>query len=273
VCTDEYIYEGDSDSDESPTVCVFKYSDGVSETEYEFVDMSKDEYEGYQPDPPEFAKEISHYGPCGVCSSAQDLAAIMNPILSIKSFECTRMGSPYKTYDDFLRTLDCMLDLGFTQACAELWASNGFNNAKLGCNSVCLDRLAICLPPPEDDPCEDCPEDLCPVGKTCIGTDGCYSNPKTCCLIRPDLFDKDFINDDCSLDKCLDCDDKKSNEIFTQVAGRTSRNSGLVTANNNFYLLGYGENKWEGLRRPCDSIENIFHSFHGAFDFFTGGAC
>jgi hypothetical protein len=246
VCTDEYIYE--DDGDESSTACVFLYSyGGPSGLQYEFFDMSMDDFDDYELVFPNVSIEISHYGPCGVCSSAEDLAAIMDPTLSIRSFICTRVGSPYKTYHDFERSVACMKKLGFTQACAELWTSNGFNNALLGCNSVCLDRLALCLPP-----------ELCPSDKTCVGFPACLDHPD------PNLrLDPDFNNDDCTLEKCLDCDDKKSNEIFTLVAGRTSRRSGIITAtwiDSDGNGVMEEDDLWVGLKRPCGSIANIFHS-------------
>jgi hypothetical protein len=64
---------------------------------------------------------VTHYGACGVCSTTQDLAAYMRyPDLTTNGRYCSKQGIL-----NFDWGVDCYMDLGFTEPCAEMWIYNG----------------------------------------------------------------------------------------------------------------------------------------------------
>jgi hypothetical protein len=80
---------------------------------------------------------VTHTGACGVCSTLQDLAVYLGtPNLGDPVRECALIGFG----GDPEGTLACILDLGFTEPCAQIWA---FNSANTGaaCRAECLAAL------------------------------------------------------------------------------------------------------------------------------------
>lgn len=61
---------------------------------------------------------ITHVGACGVCSSTQDLAALMRiPDMVTASKMCIKKGGIAKNENSF----ECFLNMGFSESCAFLW--------------------------------------------------------------------------------------------------------------------------------------------------------
>lgn len=80
---------------------------------------------------------VTHAGACGACSSLQDLAVYLEmPDLGGPVRECSLIdlgGNPQATED-------CILDLGFTKPCAQIWVFNSLNTRE-ACLVDCLEAL------------------------------------------------------------------------------------------------------------------------------------
>ncbi|MFH2071490.1 MAG: hypothetical protein ABIJ75_01430 [Actinomycetota bacterium] len=80
---------------------------------------------------------VTHTGACGACSSLQDLAVYLGtPNLGDPVRECALI----EFGDDPGATLDCITGLGFTDACAQIWAFNSANT-RAACLVECLEAL------------------------------------------------------------------------------------------------------------------------------------
>ena len=66
-----------------------------------------------------------------------------------------------------------------------------------------------------------------------------------CLNICLEHFNASYVNESGDLNPCLACDEEESGPVFKRVAGRTRRNSGLVSA----------------ICRPCSTVSQIFHSY------------
>jgi hypothetical protein len=89
--------------------------------------------------------KVTHYGACGLCSSLQDLSVYMRyNDLTAPVRQCGLDGIA-GGHD---ATLECLLELGFSRPCAQIWAYNTANTREQ-CLEVCLD--AIDLPYHEPD--------------------------------------------------------------------------------------------------------------------------
>jgi len=83
--------------------------------------------------------KVSHYGACGLCSSLQDLSVYMryNDLTApVRQCGLDGIGGGEDA------TLECLLGLGFTAPCAQIWAYNTANTREL-CLDVCLDALDL----------------------------------------------------------------------------------------------------------------------------------
>lgn len=137
---------------------------------------------------------ISHYGPCGTCSTLQDLAVYLQyPDLTAVSVRCSFL------FTQGLVTR-CLEQYGFTRPCALTWYYN-IRHTRRRCFAVCL-RSRLTREP---------------------------SN-------RPDG----------SLNPCLQCDEEESGPVFKKTAGRTRRNSGIVSS----------------IRRDDREIRHITHDYY-----------
>lgn len=79
---------------------------------------------------------ITHRGPCGLCSTLQDLAVyIEQRDLTDPVRRCGAFG-----FLDKRQQLNCIIALGFTDACAEIWS---FNTSHTGtvCQEVCTAEI------------------------------------------------------------------------------------------------------------------------------------
>merc|ERR1711935_352990 len=73
----------------------------------------------------------THEGSCGVCSSAQDHVALMSADLKPNAQFCAKDMSAALMDPALMPTLlpnyiQCHKDMGFSDGCAELWASQWF---------------------------------------------------------------------------------------------------------------------------------------------------
>ena len=175
-------------------------------------------------------KVLTHHGACGVCSSAQDLAAFVNPLIALLTIAC---GQNFDVNDgDLDGVTQCLVTrLGFTYDCAYLWASNTVNSILAECQPICLETYGQCLDILEQDPEE---------ASKCFGSipSNVQTSPNTC-----------------ELNGCICCDNKASGETFNYYSGRTRRNSGILTTAEIPFPVPAG--LYVGLKRDCDSIPNV----------------
>lgn len=127
---------------------------------------------------------LTHYQACGACSTLQDLAIYGTRDLTVMAKTCSkRFGLADKKA--------CMLEIGFSEPCAEAWAYNAQQTAAR-CALVCVNTygLQALLEGREDVPPVDAEGNL---------------NP------------------------CLLCDEMLSGPGFQYSAGRIRRNSGILS--------------------------------------------
>jgi hypothetical protein len=141
----------------------------------------------------------------------------------------------HKIHVALRNTTKCFTDAGFSDDCAYLWASNSLNSKVSGCAEDCILWLGDI----------DDPTDLLD-----------FSNP----TVQSLLFS---ANDPetCDLNECLACDDEESGEIFKKYSGRTRRNSGILTVVPVPYPFPAEYYQFAGLKRPCNSIAEIFQVY------------
>lgn len=111
---------------------------------------------------------VTHFGACGVCSSLQDLAVYAgNGDLTTPVRQCGIVGVAQGEE----KSLQCLLDLGFTRPCAQVWYYNTLNT-RTECGDVCI-RLLNAPYQNEDgslNECLQCDEDKSgPVFKAVAG--------------------------------------------------------------------------------------------------------
>lgn len=111
---------------------------------------------------------VTHHRACGQCSSLQDLAIYMGtPDLTEPVRACGILGI---TQGDEAQ-LECLLDVGFSPACADIWAYNT-SHTRAQCAAVCLPLLDAPYHTADGSPnaCIQCDEDLSgPVFKAVSG--------------------------------------------------------------------------------------------------------
>lgn len=97
---------------------------------------------------------LTHYGPCGLCSTLQDLAMYLGYL---------DLGSPVRQcavrnfISPFESLVTCIEDLGFSGPCAQIWAYNARNTQK-NCLEFCLTDTTYNLMDGSLGPCLDCDE-------------------------------------------------------------------------------------------------------------------
>ncbi len=99
---------------------------------------------------------VTHAGGCGACSSLQDLATYIEfPDLTTPVRECGLKG-----LNDPAQVEPCIAALGFSPACAQIWAFNT-EHTRQRCLQSCLDALddPYNLPDGALNPCLQCDED------------------------------------------------------------------------------------------------------------------
>ncbi|KNC50229.1 uncharacterized protein AMSG_06382 [Thecamonas trahens ATCC 50062] len=76
---------------------------------------------------------VTHLHPCGLCSTTQDLAVYMaKPDLTDPVRKCG-----LETAFDKKLALDCLLDIGFSKPCAQIWMYDAINSFK-HCLEPCI---------------------------------------------------------------------------------------------------------------------------------------
>lgn len=127
---------------------------------------------------------LTHYFSCGTCSSLNDLAIY-------GTLDLTKMAKTCSKRLSFNAKKTCMEAIGFSQACADTWAFNGAQTAK-----VCI--------------------------KECIKTYGLLNILRGKEQTSP-------VDKNGDLNACLLCDEMMSGPGFQYSAGRTRRNSGILS--------------------------------------------
>lgn len=126
--------------------------------------------------------QLTHYQPCGACSTLQDLAVYAELDLTNMASKCSKiMGSE--------KRLRCMQEgIGFTPACAQVWAYNAARSARY-CKAVCIKQYGVWA------------------------------------LLTDSEKRSDSMS--LETDACLYCDAMVSEPGFQYAAGRSRRNSGI----------------------------------------------
>lgn len=127
-------------SEDNP--CTHPFANTGEVCAFVFEDSSNNACGGQQYRPETFASRndipenavLTHYGPCGVCSSAQDLTVRMG---TLNSFWTETVPSCRSAGED---KLACFEELGFTNGCANLWASSLEAESTL-CAAECGDNF------------------------------------------------------------------------------------------------------------------------------------
>jgi len=107
------------------TVCALKFTD-AAKSRYRlqtYADASSARAD---------AAHVTHQGPCGTCSTLQDLVVYLRkPDLTAPVSRCG-MLSAVKSL-----AMSCLREIGFTEACAETWYYNARNTARQ-CFATCM---------------------------------------------------------------------------------------------------------------------------------------
>mmetsp|Transcript_3890 Transcript_3890/g.4547 ORF Transcript_3890/g.4547 Transcript_3890/m.4547 type:complete len:292 (+) Transcript_3890:149-1024(+) len=176
---------------------------------------------------------LTHYGPCGHCSSLTDLQVYLDyandPSKSLRGDvqNCALLETLLGwTMLPFALAENCIMNLGFTPKCSSIWAYNSdessqncftdcfFPNYNLGDKPAnepepngLLAKFWFYLKLSNYNPCDPskCSKQI-NGGDAC--TPGSYSGQTR-------------------LNECLQCDECKQGGIFKKYAGRTRRNSGI----------------------------------------------
>ena len=197
-----------------------------------------------------------------MCSSAQDLAANLNPLLNVLSFICGNiipngLEEGVLLQDIFELSAFCFEEIvGFSKPCAKLFASNAANSALNGCTESCQAYIEPCLQSTCGYGGIQWPTTLPPYGLPDASDINCLrinaQQIGACATFGFPQAQKDGIFDPpgtCNLNTCLSCDEEKSGPIFAQFAGRTRRSSGIVTVTP-------AGSAFVGLKRECDTVAN-----------------
>ncbi len=133
--------------------------------------------------------EVTHFGVCGLCSSLVDLAVYAEtPDLT----EPVRACGLESMNGDISELTACIAAIGFTPACASVWAYNTLNTRD-ACLSECLEYLDAPYNEPDGslNPCLQCDEDesgavfLAVAGRTRRNTGLASSMCRPCSEVRP----------------------------------------------------------------------------------------
>lgn len=110
---------------------------------------------------------LTHFQPCGACSSLQDLAVYGELDLTVMAKTCSKRFS-------LTEKKACMQQIGFTEPCAEAWAFNAQQTAQ-SCPLVCVNTYGLLplLKGEEDVPPVDANGNLNP----CLLCDEMMSGP------------------------------------------------------------------------------------------------
>lgn len=137
VCT--LIYDEDADFD-----C----------TRYSLVTFPS--LDSFEADPRSLNAAVTHFGSCGLCSTAQDLSVYLTEDFTAAGKKCATLGLANETAG-----LACYEKLGLTHECAKIWNFDGIYDGT-ECLAPCASNLLAPNngPPPacELNPCLECDE-------------------------------------------------------------------------------------------------------------------
>lgn len=253
--------------------------EGPERVRYQLKSLSMSELMSY---PSDSLIVKTHENACGVCSTLTDLAVYIDtPDLTAPVRRCG-LGAWV-----FLSTMQCLRDLGFTEACASIWYWNVQHTSRLGSLGGCFGVCMMHVFAPNNievgshNPCR-------PIGSGSSGNSGSdagrgeqrcaadYPSSSSNSIAPPDgggpsggflgltfghsegmcgntingapaCSESQWRNGPYRLNPCLQCDECRSGPIFQKVAGRTRRNSGLSSA----------------IRRPPEAIVTVTQDGYG----------
>jgi hypothetical protein len=158
----------------------------------------------------------THEGSCGVCSSAQDYVALMNPNMKPEHEFCARemtaaLSDPALLPDLMPDFIECHKGMGFSDGCAELWASQWF--------AATLEAMTAFSDPTYTGPasCTRCAE-------VCFGSN-----------FTDELCFTPFDETTCEQGPCSQCEAEVIQPTFARFAGRTRRSSGIVGVDTKYF--------------------------------------
>lgn len=169
-------------------VCAFKFTTNNSTCDgrpYELISYSSSDAATAD------GAVVTHKGPCGVCSSAQDLSVRMKHVtdLASKTLPCAvvyKLDTQSSSEVRFAELFTCVKNLGFSDPCGELWAHYLATNGNL-CASNC--------------------------SKGYTGVPVLNGDPPNC-----------------TLSECLQCSADIFQDDFDMLSGRTMSASGIIDA-------------------------------------------
>lgn len=149
LTSDPYLDSEAPSSSENDQVCVVSFEDDMQgyRLRTEITDNVENETGSF----------VTHRGPCGLCSSLEDLAVyIANPDLTGPVRACGARGFT----DGREAQYDCLRTIGFSEPCADIWLYN-ILNTRQKCLAPCLEYLEEPhhLPDGSLNPCIQCDED------------------------------------------------------------------------------------------------------------------
>uniref|UniRef100_A0A7S0LQ78 Uncharacterized protein n=1 Tax=Coccolithus braarudii TaxID=221442 RepID=A0A7S0LQ78_9EUKA len=206
---------------------------------------------------------LTHHGPCGVCSTLQDLSVyLLKPDLTNPVRRCALKSVFSFGLSD---RKACIQSLGFTSECAWIWYWNTINTGKShrngGCKGTCMVHWAMGVPNNVpvgvDNPCQPLSEEgqtaeerlgasaasaaasagavsRCGVSGPSSGPSKSTKKSKGNCGNtingKPACHKDMWQSGPARMSSCLQCDECRSGPIFQKVAGRTRRASGIKSA-------------------------------------------
>lgn len=107
--------------------------------------------------------ELTHYGPCGLCSTMQDLAVyIREPDLTAPVRACGVQGLGKSEEEAKALSRECLQEVGFSDPCIDIWYWD-IENTKNNCMATCLKDGNLTNPHHNPDlslnACVQCDED------------------------------------------------------------------------------------------------------------------
>lgn len=155
-----------------------QYSDAPTTEVCAFIDDEEDpngyHIQTYRDDAEAAAAgaQVTHYGPCGLCSSFEDLVVYLSkPDLTNPVRQCGFEGLRAPAEEREAVTRACLEEIGFSEPCANIWYYN-VSHTRTVCMADCIMLLNAPLHTPDGqlNACIQCDEDRSgPVFKTVAG--------------------------------------------------------------------------------------------------------
>ncbi|KNC73684.1 hypothetical protein SARC_13757 [Sphaeroforma arctica JP610] len=182
---------------------------------------------------------LTHTGPCGVCSSLDDLYVYLStPDLTNPVRACGLKLDPQKQ-------VECIENIGFSEACSWIWVHNTRNTKQSDAEGGCFGTCIIHITSDNNDASAD-GSLIAKVKNLFIEANPC--DPDTCLNTingNPACSPEQWQDGEYRLNACIACDECRSGPIFQKVSGRTRRNSGISSA----------------ITRPPGYISEVYHLY------------